>query len=689
MWSPRRGHATAVANGSLFVIGGRSREQVWVDDTRLVGGVIDTRVASNRDHLTVRESTVLKNDVWVSHDGSGETWSLVALGCKDQQEDIIASTEIWSSDGKDPPLKIFAGSSFAMCNESSDCYGEAVCKTVEGSFNKICVCPMFGVREHHSVSVQHRYFTKEDTTTFSEDYIYLIGGFTHVRQKFCDGRACSSRGSYRVALDDAWVTNNGVSWVQIRPALGNDIYKARGGHSSALVHANLFRKQTVDKLWIFGGESVSPDSTSSDYLNDVWIVDLATQPCCAKNMNCDSYPHHLSEGDTQHCLPNFADWGRDALHAPWNGRVGHVTIHEPPSSLNAFVDYIYLVGGKNESSTHSDVWSLDASSDISWQLDYAVSPGLLPSNTRSAVKAMTSNPHQFYFDMNSTLTSLVRSRLPLTKRMDDEVFVSPSAITIIGREDVARLEDAGLTTLTDLSRSKQRTILKLRGFDFPGTEKNIVQDICYLKALVHSFEIKCSVQMKKDTKLGSCQALDTTEECIAQEWDGCNTIEGYSYINIHGLGTVTVPADKPDTSDDLENMYCKQTPGPRYMSAGQYIDGNVILLGGQGASSTELHQDVWSRDNSAPIARIKMKPKSQSSQSKFLFECDEDGALQFEYKLFDLTERLDVTPWLSAMKDDIVDFSWLDTKKGGPGSGWYTLYLRAGEFYYSYSTMRL
>ena len=74
-----------------------------------------------------------------------------------------------------------------------------------------------------------------------------------------------------------------------------------------------------------------------------------------------------------------------------------------------------------------------------------------------------------------------------------------------------------------------------------------------------------------------------------------------------------------------------------------------------------------------------LQPKSGSSQSTFLFECNEDGALKFEYKIFDFTERLDITPWLAALKDQVVEVSWLDSKKGGPGSGFYTLYLRAGE----------
>ena len=177
----------------------------------------------------------------------------------------------------------------------------------------------------------------------------------------------------------------------------------------------------------------------------------------------------------------------------------------------------------------------------------------------------------------------------------------------------------------------------------------------------------------------SCQGADDFEECISNMWDGCSAINGYSYINVHGIGIVEVPTEIPTVSSDLENMFCKQTPGSRYMPAGHYIGGSLLVLGGQSSSSTILHRDVWSRDDSAPLATIKDKPKSGSSQSIFRFECDEDGALQFEYKIFDFTERLDVTPWLVSVKEQEVDISWLDSKRGGPGSGFYTLYVRAGE----------
>ena len=54
--------------------------QVRIDDERLVGGILDHRIALNNKRWTVQENTVLKNDVWVSRDGSGKEWTLVTAG---------------------------------------------------------------------------------------------------------------------------------------------------------------------------------------------------------------------------------------------------------------------------------------------------------------------------------------------------------------------------------------------------------------------------------------------------------------------------------------------------------------------------------------------------------------------------------------------------------------------------------
>ena len=126
------------------------------------------------------------------------------------------------------------------------------------------------MREHHAVAVQHRYHREENGPSYSEDYIYVVGGFTNVRQAFCDNRACGSRTTYRMAIDDAWVSNNGFDWVQIKSASGSH-FRGRGGHATVLTHANPYSIGTSnDRLWVIGGENSNPDKDKVEYLNDVW-----------------------------------------------------------------------------------------------------------------------------------------------------------------------------------------------------------------------------------------------------------------------------------------------------------------------------------------------------------------------------------------------------------------------------------
>ena len=226
-----------------YVIGGRAREVGSFNDARLVGGVIGSRIETSKYHSTIREQVVLKNDVRVSLDGSGKDWTLVLPGCTDQQqEDVMIRTELWSRN--EPNAQKFVGSQGATCDLSSDCYGDATCRRVGGSANKISVCSMFAMREHHTVSVQNRYFKREDNSAFSEDYMIVVGGFTtNGRRTFCNGKSCGSRGTYRLAMDDAWISNDGRSWVQIKPSLPTQHFLGRGGHSSILIHDNPFEKE--------------------------------------------------------------------------------------------------------------------------------------------------------------------------------------------------------------------------------------------------------------------------------------------------------------------------------------------------------------------------------------------------------------------------------------------------------------
>ncbi|GFH59666.1 hypothetical protein CTEN210_16142 [Chaetoceros tenuissimus] len=683
MWSPRRGHASIVFRDEIYVIGGRVRDFEPVKGDQLVGGYHGNRYEANKSLESYRKSVSFRNDVWKSSDG-GKSWSLVTLGCTDHQEDILLRTETWTDVNvhNSSSTESYTGSIGSVCQTSNDCYGDAVCKEVNGSANKVCVCPMFSGREHHSLSVQHRYFEKEDGTIYSDDYLYLVGGFTNVRHDTCGDFACGNKGSYRVALDDIWVTNDGKHWVQIREATsekGDDGYYARGAHSSVMVQANKFRERNADKLWILGGEFVDAQNDISLFLNDIWSIHLETKPCCAYTNDCGDKVKPLTLLSNQTCLPTIANWTKE-YHGTnhWTPRSGQVAVYEPPSSRNAFVDSIYIIGGKNSTSFHSDVWSLDLIENNVWKKDFdkITNQESVPIavNGRGGLKA---NAHQFYYDSSTQLSKQTRPFLPLFPKEDEDmVAISPLVFPIIDENDLMTLKENGIHTFSDLALANQRTILRLRGYDYPGINPKTVKDVCYLRRLVQLFLDKCSVKKHfRDRKI--CKGSEFQQNCIEKEWDGCSPVEGYSYIDIHGIGDVEIPQKEPSFLEDLETMFCKQTIGERFMSSGEFVGSKLFLMGGKGQETdSSRYSNVWFRDNTFPKAYFAKKPKSKTSQSKFRFECNDDGVV-FEYKIVDYSERLDVTPWMLVQKDEEVDISWLDSKKGGPGSGWYSIYVRA------------
>ena len=67
-FSPRRMHQVAIYRNKLFVVGGRAREHARLADERAVGGIIGARQMQDADgYSSWHETSVLKNDVWVSH----------------------------------------------------------------------------------------------------------------------------------------------------------------------------------------------------------------------------------------------------------------------------------------------------------------------------------------------------------------------------------------------------------------------------------------------------------------------------------------------------------------------------------------------------------------------------------------------------------------------------------------------
>lgn len=90
-FSPRRMHQVAIYRNKLFVIGGRAREHARLADERAVGGIVGARQMQDvgeAGYSSWRETSVLKNDVWVSVDW-GESWKLIEAGCKSNQRELL------------------------------------------------------------------------------------------------------------------------------------------------------------------------------------------------------------------------------------------------------------------------------------------------------------------------------------------------------------------------------------------------------------------------------------------------------------------------------------------------------------------------------------------------------------------------------------------------------------------------
>eukprot|EP00804_Cyclotella_cryptica_P001587 CCRYP_014936-RB/>CCRYP_014936-RB protein AED:0.02 eAED:0.02 QI:12561/0.87/0.77/1/0.25/0/9/0/1053 len=681
MWSPRRGFGAQVVNNKIYVIGGRAREYARIDDSRLVGDIAGRgRVETMRDHSTIRENLLVKNDIWSSED-DGRTWKLVSPGCRDHQQDILMKTEVWSRNVSDPSFHKHVGSIGSKCYLSSDCYGVADCKALGNTKEKVCVCPMFSPREHHTFSVQHRFSIQDDGSVFEEDVMYVVGGFTYAKQSFCSDRACGPADGYKVALDDVWMSSNGVDWVQIKSAFDTQTdFVARGSHTALIVPMS-YSNTSVDmrdRLLIFGGETAHPRELSTTFLNDIWELALPTEPCCS-NTRCPS---------EDPCLPSISDLKVVTLNADWTKRSGHTTVYEPPSSSNLFQPRIYLSGGKNNDTIFSDVWSWHFGLDENWSCDFG-STQLRDASVDADRSGFSS--YDFYLSIDSPLSKLRRFTLPpldVDGKLNNFSFHSASPIT--NSMDLSIMAAAHVNTISDLVSADLYTILKLRGFDYPGMAVDEVTDICLLREISLAFVEKCTLKEfprsfphSQSTKLQKrpsdgvkssflCGRGGDSKPCTKVNWDGCTPMEDVSVVDVLGLGMVKVPEFHHNVSGIIDELFCQQVPGGRTFGTAVFMASKVLVLGGINGNMKRLYRDVWARDDMPPHAGIKTKPGSQSPQFTFSFDSNEDGAHVFEYKIFH--DEVDVTSWTTTTKSIGADVSWLER---GPGRGWYTLYVRA------------
>ena len=677
MWSPRKGFGAAVANDKIFVIGGRARDYSRIDNWRLVGGVSGHRVETSRDHSTIREEVVLKNDVWSSSD-QGRTWTLVNPGCEDHQQDVLLNTEVWSSN---QTIKNKVGSIGSKCFLSSDCEGIAECIDLGNTNEKVCVCPMFSPRAHHTLSVQRRHSVRDDDSIFEEDVMYIVGGMSSVKQSFCADRACGLADGYQVAMDDIWMSSDGVSWTQIKPAFQESNFVGRASHTALVIPMSFGDNVTDsrDRLLIFGGETATPQEFPTAFLNDVWELPLPTEPCCKPNTPC--------AGDYE-CKPRLADFKAVRTDSEWAERSGHVTVYEPPSTMNGFQPRVYLSGGANlaKSTVFDDSWSwlVGLDDEIIWHRDFSSEGSPISALENGTFSAMDS-----YLSIQSPLSALKKYQLP-TLELDEDFISSTHVVSPITSEnDFDVMSSLNISTILDLASADLYTILKLRGFDL-GRKAREVPDVCVLRELALQFMHKCELKeftsphFHEDDPLKELSAIKTSDvcgrggeslPCTANDWDGCTPMQGVSVVDVHGLGNVQVPRIRHNVSNLIDELFCRQAPAGRSMGSAAFVGNKFAILGGIDGQKRELFRDVWTRDEEYPRAIITTRPASMTPQFTFSFDSNEDGAQVFEYQLFLNDEA--ITNWITTTASFGADVSWLDDKKGGPGKGRYSIFLRA------------
>lgn len=678
MWSPRRHHGAISFKGYMYVLGGRARELVEFSEYESIGGIIgarvkdvDTGLAASQQRLTTqREASVVKSDVWRSQDGVH--WTLVTPGCKAPQSLLVPDGN--TREGKH-------GQQIHACKSDSDCYGAEKCDLVKLT----CVCSMWTSREQHAVTVYG-------------DYMYVTGGyasFLYSKKSDCGPYPCgdTDASSYRYSMSDVWRSADGNVWELVTEAAQ---FPGRGGHQMlALPDVN-----GVPYLWIFGGRGVDNTGLTPAlyYFNDIW-----TSP--------------LTSGNplvwTALALPSLSNTSNTSTSMPWTARVSHTVTLDAASASNEGVRTLVLVGGKQyDGAPLSDVWTWrldDANS--TWIQDYT--PSALYSTVFKGVAGYFNNSPLVtqYLTPTSDISLLQRYWVPSYpidppgRPLEERVYLS--------NDTVNQMRSVGINTINDLATADVYTILKLRGFDIPEvplSKRLTVTNVCDYRALAIAFVNKCSLTTALDRYYSegqmpwnvvnvfdgpvpnvpqaawhgvnysariSAEAMPSQAQIIAN-WDGCTHLStfadsGYHLPNVPGIGLVSQVAAIRDPFRELENLQCKQVPGPRFDHAAISFQERIFIFGGKSNESQAL-ADGWYRDSDIPNAYINNKPSTWTSQSSFSFTADKPGCY-FEYRIWDPANYRLIREWTPVVYQ--TDVAWMDSRMNGPGDGLYAMYVRA------------
>lgn len=721
-FSQRRHHQIATYRNKLFVVGGRAREHSDLPLERSVGGVIGPRPLQDV-HSTWRETSVLKNDIWVSED-LGESWRLVQAGCKSNQFELLLRDRTSTTEQLAPMFN-----PALRCERDADCYGNQ-----ESCRGGVCVCDIWSPREQHRVAV-------------FGGYMYLVGGFASSHQSYCSGMACGDldASGYREYMNDIWFTDlsrgDGSDWQVL--TTGAD-FVGRGGHALAI--ARILGDSTSFVLYVLGGETGNTfDGSARRMLNDVWYTQLP------------------GRGENPVAVMQENGWKPAFRPAEWSPRTGHVVVVDPPSANNGKTQRMYVIGGKSrEDELFDDVWSwgwecisnpedqrryvdgecnpeLGGGTLVNgsrWRRDYTPD-GLFRIDSGSRFLYDEGQPQQHYVSPDSDVEMLVKVYLPLGHSAqsfadgypfsffaDKRTYGTvPRRQPLIGSLQLEMLHKVGIHTIRDLAEAPRNTLLKLRGYptlddDFPFP----YEDVCDHRALALAVIDKCTVDRttneltqyeqerhmpwnvnprfvggtpvgptKNYWKAGwhgkyfNVSEAESSEE-IRLSWDGCSRVSS-NPVDVPGIGDVPLPKSIRNPYREVQELVCRAHPTPRAYHAGVYFDQKVYVMGGLvDAHRMASVADMWYRDDYIPRARISKRPRTldfgenpgdvfKQAQDVFIVKPDKEGTI-LEHMLVDADEHRIVRTWDKTRRR--ISIRWLDYwYKNGPGTGRYILYVRS------------
>lgn len=724
-WSPRRHHVAAFKDNYLWVFGGRAREYVTLNRNRTIGGLTTPivndvpRTANNRlQKLTSqREAIVVKNDVWKSLDGN--IWELVTPGCRVPQQELITDT---LTPVKKQGMAIFA------CNVDDDCYGNEEC------FQKTCVCKMWSPRELHQVVVYSGSFFLAGGYASQ-----LYSGWSNCGDYACGDRDASSYRFYLndvwYSVDGAnWNQLVPPDRYGTYPYQGS--FPPRGGHQMLLVPTNPDGTGQA-WLWIVGGRGGDNSGKSANvtYYSDIWAAQIQVSQSPPNLWNIRNFwPHSNPRSPayypyTSQSSPTSQPTTLDQfVLAPleWAPRTGHTAVLETASPRNQYTRTLYVVGGQggdpSKQPFFNDVWA--------WRFD---TPGerfrqdfteaaYFGTGDGPSFHYANNSPTVYFVEPASSINQLQRWWLPnrfgkaaaelkAGKRLELRLLITPEKLQMLYNLTPPVL------TIQDLNDIDKYRILKLRGFDYPQVPQNermTFYDICDVYYLAKAVVKKCTLnptmieyngeknmpwnivpefgyggtgepnpyqpvawhnRVSYDFMLPSNYTIDT--------WDGCTwapNLETVYGVDVPGIGYVSQVKKIRDPTPELQELQCIQRPGPRAYHASLWFEERLYLFGGK-QTEQQFMADTWYRDHILPVARMPTKPLTNTDNEWFYFASDKPGCY-FEYKIWDPYNYIEIRKWTTATKKTNIGWlSWRikspDYPSGGPGNGWYQLYVRA------------